>query len=358
MGVKLAERDSERAALELRQTAELKATSDETEKALLGAKHADELELFNVRWESDLGNVRDTQRREFREWVTCVHGEINVEGGLPKSGSRMGLGSFSIGSPSESSLLQESFTITLGAQMKQMHNLRLVAAEPADTCAFKWEEESFLPQRLQTSMSLYSNDLSGLLVMVRDKIDPGAGYVKVMSELCARSPESHFPSYPDQLDRIKEERARDSGSGGGSGGFNLGDVFVTRHSNLCDVHVLFHMFVDDSVASSSINSRNPALMGLRNVLKTASLSDVTKVALPLLLTMDMTEEMTVQWCLKRAELVFKCVKGFMVEVSSWGGSEIKTLDFLVPKNIDREVFNRLAGILSGIFRTSNPIRAK
>ena len=55
----------------------------------------------------------------------------------------------------------------------------------------------------------------------------------------------------------------------------------------------------------------------RNVLKTASLSDVTTLTLPLLLTHDMSEEMTVAWCMKRAELVLKCVKGFMMEVSSY-----------------------------------------
>lgn len=37
------------------------------------------------------------------------------------------------------------------------------------------------------------------------------------------------------------------------------------------------------------------------------------------------------WCTKRAELVYKCVKGFMIEMSSWGGSELKNLQFLVPK---------------------------
>ena len=46
------------------------------------------------------------------------------------------------------------------------------------------------------------------------------------------------------------------------------------------------------------------------------------------------------------------------QVSSWGGSEIKTVQFLVPKDIDPEVFARLTSMLTGIFRTSNPIRGK
>lgn len=41
--------------------------------------------------------------------------------------------------------------------------------------------------------------------------------------------------------------------------------------------------------------------------------------------------MTINWCEKRAELVFKCVKGFMIEMASWGGSELKNLQFMLPE---------------------------
>lgn len=44
-----------------------------------------------------------------------------------------------------------------------------------------------------------------------------------------------------------------------------------------------------------------------------------------------SQDMTVPWCQKRAELVLKCVKGFMIESVSLGGSELKTIQFLVPK---------------------------
>jgi len=36
-------------------------------------------------------------------------------------------------------------------------------------------------------------------------------------------------------------------------------------------------------------------MGLRNVLKTSSLSDISTVTIPLLLTLEMGEHMTVAW---------------------------------------------------------------
>lgn len=91
------------------------------------------------------------------------------------------------------------------------------------------------------------------------------------------------------------------------------------------------MVVNDSVKSSEINSRHPAILGLRNILKTACCNDVTTITIPVLLVHEMTEDMTVVWCTKRAELVFKCVKGFMIEMASWGGAELKNLQFLVPK---------------------------
>ena len=60
--------------------------------------------------------------------------------------------------------------------------------------------------------------------------------------------------------------------------------------------------------------------------------------------------------MKRAELVLKCVKGFMMEMGGWGGTDVKTLQLLVPANIDQDVFNRLTHMLTSIFRVSNPIR--
>ena len=91
----------------------------------------EEAQMTQLRWDTALGDARDTQRREFREWVMCVHEELKTNGNGEKGGV-MGAGvprsesAFSIECSMTSSapVLQESFTITLGAQMKQMHNLR------------------------------------------------------------------------------------------------------------------------------------------------------------------------------------------------------------------------------------------
>jgi len=49
------------------------------------------------------------------------------------------------------------------------------------------------------------------------------------------------------------------------------------------------MVIDDNVKSNEMNSRHAAILGLRNVLKTAANYDVTTLTLPLLLTHEMTE---------------------------------------------------------------------
>lgn len=58
-------------------------------------------------------------------------------------------------------------------------------------------------------------------------------------------------------------------------------------------------------------------------MKTACRHDVTMLTIPALLRHEMAEDMTVPWCIRRAELIFKCAKGFMIESASWGGAELR-----------------------------------
>uniref|UniRef100_A0A3P8YAG8 CL004 protein n=1 Tax=Esox lucius TaxID=8010 RepID=A0A3P8YAG8_ESOLU len=134
-----------------------------------------------------------------------------------------------------------------------------------------------------------------------------------------------------------------------------GEFYISRHSNLSEVHIVFHLCVDDNVRSGNITARDPAIMGLRNILKVCCTHDITTITLPLLLVHDMSEEMTIPWCLKRAELVFKCVKGFMMEMASWDGGISRTVQFLVPQSISEEMFYQLSNMLPQIFRVSSTL---
>lgn len=227
------------------------------------------------------------------------------------------------------------------------------------------------PHRIQTALSLYSESLAGLILLVEDRLNTYSGIMKHFAKICQKSgTEFHFPDLDKQLCLIQQlfERKEHSKSIAGSQQqlpsadsalrpitLNTGDIYITRHSNLAEVHVVFHLVVDDSVKSSTISTRNPVIVGLRNALHTAVRHSITTITIPLLLFHEMTEEMTVSWCMKRAELMFKCVKGFMMECSTWSGAESLNLQFMVPKGISEEMFTSFSQMLSSIFRVSTPL---
>uniref|UniRef100_A0A3Q4HR67 FERRY endosomal RAB5 effector complex subunit 3 n=1 Tax=Neolamprologus brichardi TaxID=32507 RepID=A0A3Q4HR67_NEOBR len=275
--------------------------------------------------------------------------------------------------------LEESFTIHLGAQLKTMHNLRLVRADVLDFCKHRRHGSSGAKlRRLQTALSLYSFSLCGLVLLVDNRVNSYSGIKRDFATVAKECTDFHFPCLEEQLEEVQQvvlyARAQRSSkhkdqpetqkNGGDDKSKNVernpsnilpGEFYITRHSNLSEVHAVFHLCVDDNVRSGNITARDPAIMGLRNILKVCCTHDITTVTIPLLLVHDMSEEMTIPWCLKRAELVFKCVKGFMMEMASWDGGVSRTVQFLVPKTISEEMFYQLSNMLPQIFRVSSTL---
>lgn len=369
--------------------------STEAEVNSLAARHCEDQNMIQAKINSQIDSLQETQRREYREWLmklleeqaeeassvtpptpSPTHIVRHITNEASSKEKKKGSNELETEVPSNPSM-EESFTIHLGSQMKQMHNIRIMSADVLHLCKTHLSSKGgkhMQPQRLQTALALYSNDLCGLVLLTDGLISSFSGTTKEFINVCQQSTEFHFPPIDDQLEKIREgvketaswrqehwsaENLLISGQqwrrASCSGALRTGDVYVTRHSNLNEVHVVFHMVIDDSLRSSDINSRHPAILGLRNVLKMACSNDVTTLTVPLLLAHHMTEEMTVAWCAKRAELVLKCVKGFMIEMASWGGSELKNLQFVVPEGISDEVFVSLAAMLPSVFRVSNPL---
>lgn len=71
-------------------------------------------------------------------------------------------------------IFEESFTIHLGSQLKQMHNIRILSTDVMDLCS-TWEKlgprVEPAPHMLQTALALYSNDLCGLVLMTDNHVD-------------------------------------------------------------------------------------------------------------------------------------------------------------------------------------------
>lgn len=70
--------------------------------------------------------------------------------------------------------------------------------------------------------------------------------------------------------------------------------------------------------------------------------------------------MTAAWVLRRAELVLKCVKGFVLEAAGGGGAALRTLTAAVPGALADAppLFAAAAALLPAIFRVAGPVRAK
>ncbi|XP_060784337.1 protein C12orf4 homolog isoform X1 [Neoarius graeffei] len=279
-----------------------------------------------------------------------------------------------------------------------MHNLRLVRANVLDFCKHRRHGSggSVKLRRLQTAFSLYSSSLCGLVLLVDNRVNSYSGIKRDFATVSQECTDFHFPRLSEQLEVIQQvvlyARAQRSSKqreqpvyveeptthqnadnnspemprNGNNDEKNKniernpsnilpGEFYITRHSNLSEVHIMFHLCVDDNVRSANLTARDPAIMGLRNILKVCCTHDITTITIPLLLVHDMSEEMTIPWCLKRAELVFKCVKGFMMEMASWDGGISRTVQFLVPQSISEEMFYQLSNMLPQIFRVSSTL---
>ncbi|KAG5273060.1 hypothetical protein AALO_G00147170 [Alosa alosa] len=390
----ISERDMEIKKLQERQTAEMETVMQELGKTFsdhdvnsVASQHFDAQQVLESKWATELKHVTGIQKQEYQEWVIRLHHDlknpnnsaINEEIKVQTSQLTEALESGSC-LFEEQRQLEESFTIHLGAQLKTMHNLRLVRGDVLELCKHRRHGSSGVKlRRLQTALSLYSSSLCGLVLLVDNRVNSYSGIKRDFATVSMECTDFHFPRLEEQLDMVQQvvlyARAQQSSkqreqpelprtSGAEDKNKNVdrnpanilpGEFYITRHSNLSEVHGVFHLCVDDNVRSGNITARDPAIMGLRNILKVCCTHDITTITIPLLLVHDMSEEMTIPWCLKRAELVFKCVKGFMMEMASWDGGISRTVQFLVPQSISEEMFYQLSNMLPQIFRVSSTL---
>ena len=203
------------------------------------------------------------------------------------------------------------------------------------------------PETIQTAMSLYSDKLCAVVLLVDtfgkafDQLPSSStNTIDGFIDKCERNGcEFQFSSFDQQrenslkLANVKNENEEAR--------LKVGDFFVTKHSNLSQVHVVFHLALSDvfpengslsdkTLKQSELSSRHPVILGIRNVLKVCISNNIQTLTFPLLLTHEMTEEMTISWVMRRAELVLKCVKGFMIEFVQWGPQESRNIQFVVP----------------------------
>jgi len=228
-------------------------------------------------------------------------------------------------------------------------------------------------------MTLYTRQLHARLLLV-----PSANplhHVLDKTEFarqCEQSTELHFTSLDEQLQIVTELAPHVNGArrsperrGDGDDRLRVGDIYLTRHSNLPDVHVAVHMVTDAGVNfGADISSRHPCITGLRNTVRTCARYGITHLSLPLLLVdtdlpiVHTSGDENTQWYVRRAELVFKCVKGFLMEVAAYGStSDITrqqqhyTIEFTLPPNTPARACEAIVDLFPTIYHLVDAVRA-
>lgn len=331
----------------------------------LSSRHCQDMERLLNNWNMSIEALKDAQREDFCDKIEALHDDlksgqdsVNITVNTnQKEGDVIDRdigGAVIIDNPNPIRM-EESFTINLGSQLKTAHNLRILAIDPLYLCDIQRNRSSQV--RTQTAMSLYSHDLSAVVLLVDNHFNSYYGTQHEFSQLCNSLNELHFDSFSKQIKYIQEKIMP---AYAGRHNLETGDCYITKHSNLANVHVVFHLVTDDSLKNGEINSRYPIMASLRNILRVAHMYDIKTISIPLLLVDEMDEEiLTVNWCLKRAELVLKCVKGFLIEMASLStGVEQGTIQFLVPRGISEDLFSNLASLIPEIFRLANSVNLK
>ena len=297
--------------------------------------------------------------------------------------------------------LSESFMATFGTQVQTTYMLRLLVTHPEHLFHLNktFSEPEDLAMRAQVLSTLYKKNLTGFVVLLRKseiedylmgKIYSGRPLTEHLTSdneawhnRMKSSTELHFDSFETQWREIRSDIEAKRGSfiveeGMLSRGMNLkylfvGDVFVTRHSNLFGVHVLFHLIVDET--PQDIDSRSPVLKGLRHILQISHEYSVQNITfqLPLLSSNAFPSEEKADpsrpnriesLIFRRSESTLKVTKAFLSEYHralKHSGSAIgrssttPTIQFLLPPSADKNirvsmVFQSLKDKVAEIFR--------
>ncbi|KAF1750238.1 hypothetical protein GCK72_016785 [Caenorhabditis remanei] len=344
----------------------------------------EKLRQVHTTYSFQVADLSDSQKSKYRKAVDSLHTRGSIPAELLDD---VMLDEQAIPRPTTSGTtgngdgVNESFTIYVGSQLKSMHNVCLVTVDRLTDLCQTLEGDWTTSSRLEMATKLYSRTLSGTTLLVpRDPmshINSSSDFFKI----CEQSTELHFDSLGDQLkkvavanrsrnswraDQIDDEAARLLSDGKPvpeppipttalrqDSTCTIGDVYITKHSNLHKVQIVYHLVVDETLQSVEINSRHACLAGVRNIIRTAARYNTSTVHIPLLLIDRPDESTTIAWCLKRAEMVFKCVKGYLMEVCS--GMDIESLPhynvhFVLPSGLSPKIYSSISHMCTTIFQ--------
>ncbi|XP_057558666.1 protein C12orf4 homolog isoform X2 [Hippopotamus amphibius kiboko] len=215
----IGERDVELKKLRERQGIEMEKVMQELGKSLtdqdvnsLAAQHFESQQDLENKWSNELKQSTAIQKQEYQEWVIKLHHDLkNPNNSSLSEEIKVQPNQFRESTEAngriyeEQRKLEESFTIHLGAQLKTMHNLRLLRADMLDFCKHKRNHRSGVKlHRLQTALSLYSTALCGLVLLVDNRINSYSGIKRDFATVCQECTDFHFPRIEEQLEVVQQ----------------------------------------------------------------------------------------------------------------------------------------------------------
>lgn len=352
------------------------------------------MELVESQWNSCISELKLQQSREFRGFVLSCQEQLsgiqstecinNAKPALAPVYESMNENKLDKNKVGELASLpwSETFTVQLGRQLRTMCNFRLTRVDLNEFLSYSGscnnQSVDDLAERMSNSLNLYSHDLNGLVLLVSKKLNSMLGMKKSLAEACERSTEFHFPELGQQLEYIQEtlnlvgsERILMDEPGNDilrppPADANrlpycelaLGDVYITRHSNLITpdggIHVVFHLVLDDEI-EDTVRAPSPVHCALSAILRVCFDYNITTLSLPLLLITNLQENMNRTWRAKRVETVLKAIKGALMELITWRGPTLRSIHFLAPSSLNEDELNSFAHIISTSFLQPNPL---
>lgn len=186
--------------------------------------------------------------------------------------------------------------------------------------------------RVHTLLSLYSDELAGLVMIIDTDMSYSSPCTKALVEKCQKSPELHFDTFHSQRTAVQTKIKQ-------GGALEPGDFFITQHSCLEHIHVVFHLAAgrNDVVfnpEAPDLYDRAPVLIGLTGILMAANQCGIASLAIPIMLVDEgWHQAVSVPGtALKRAEKVLQRVKTFFLDYKGDDGS-LRTICFLVPSSL-------------------------
>lgn len=234
--------------------------------------------------------------------------------------------------------IKETKTICLSSKMAEvLHNIRVTDVDILDFCKTK-------QRQISGENSIYSNSLKGIVILVDSHLKYSSKVNREFLTLCNIGPEIHFESIDTQLEEIKRSLEQKGEH------LEEGDWFITKHSNLGNINVVFHLVYDQNKNEGELLPDQSGMRGLAKIFRAAAQYDVDTLAIPGILA-ELADEplrIPIECATKRALAILSLIKTFLGDVVS---EDVHEYQIVVPRlSFSKDLLQTIHGALSNYFK--------